>query len=55
MAIWIREAPCRLGRVLGTWSMPAIPADADAILLADVLDLAEAALPSRLLGGSLYL
>ena len=34
--------------MLGTWSTPAIPGDADAIPLAGVLDPAEAALPARL-------
>ena len=46
LAIAVQRAVC--SAVLGTWSMPAIPADVDSIPLAGVLDLADAALPSRL-------
>ena len=46
LAVAVQRAVC--SAELGTRSMPAIPGDADAIPVAGVLDLAEAALPSCL-------
>ena len=46
LAVAVQRAVC--SALPGTWSMPAIPANADSIPLAGVLDLADAALPSRL-------
>ena len=45
LAVAVQRGVC--SAALGTWSTPTIPGDADAILSAGVLDLGEAALPSR--------